>query len=155
MDAVLTFGIGPGFLAMSWLCSWLVRRREWDAYDRGSVSSWLIGPSGRHGYNAATGFIAVPGTGLAAMVTTTSIDGSTEGHAHGLWADVGMIGFCGLLVGFLVSMSLLLFMFPRFLVPRHLRGERGWFAEAIQQWRDRHRRVAEGEAADRGGRRRA
>ena len=122
-----------GLVALGWLVGVMVWRYHRDVYEVSGFVASLFGESARHGYNAASGFAWVPWTVL--LVVSVIPD---YFFPDGPLRDALMqVGIWGLLAGLVLDLTLLLFMWPRRLAPRHLRNQRGWIPEAIQRRRQK------------------
>lgn len=131
-DIVMSFVIGPVFVAVGWAVMPRLWRGKIDAYEHNWVVHIFVGESGRAGINAMVPvtIVALTAAWLAFLVDALS------GHwriATTLW----LLFLAGLLSAF----SLLFFMFPRVLAPPWVRHRRGWIPEAWHRlrmrWRDR------------------
>jgi hypothetical protein len=130
----------PVFLALGWLLVPQVWRGRRDAYDGAPFVHALIGEGGRHGFNAFVPAIFVSATVLYAAVMLEVVYDVVVDEAVAAWHAVAGVAYLGSLLVMLIAVNLLLFMRPRFLAPRYLRGERGWATAAANSWRARRRR---------------
>jgi hypothetical protein len=146
--AVTLVGLPLG-IVIGWWASWRVWRH------RGDVSAgvtWAAGDAASAGYNAAI----LPG---ALMLTCMWVFVVCEQIWVGLgqrpdWLSTVSTVFAALGIFFmLLAFWLWAFMWPRFMVPPHLRGARGWFPTLWHEWRE-HRRDVRSRPRIAGGKRR-
>lgn len=122
-----------GLVCLGWPVSVMVWRYHRDVFEVSGPVASVFGDSARHGYNAASGFAPVPWSVLLVLAVVPDYffpDGR-------LREALMQVGVWGLLAGLLLDLTLLLFMWPRLLAPRHLRDQRGWIAQAL--WARRRR----------------
>lgn len=129
-EKIAFFGVFPFFLALAWLLVPQVWRGRRDAYEDAPFVHAFIGEGGRHGFNAFVPAVFVSATVLYVAVMLEVVYDVVVDESVAAWHAAAGLAYLGSLLVMLVALNLLLFMRPRFLVPRHLRGERGWAAAA-------------------------
>jgi hypothetical protein len=122
----------------------LAWRDKVSAYDRLGWLSIPFGENARYGLDAA---IPVPllfmGSGLAILgvLAAPEMMGLSFRWPNVVVLVLGPIVTVSVLGGLLLAVTLLLFLFPRFLAAPHLRDKRGWIPEWLHQvGRNRERR---------------
>lgn len=117
--------VGVWFLIRSW-------RDGFSVYDSGGIFTFILGKNARQGFDAGfpIGFtiwgLGLALIGLLACPELMGISWMWPDPVSALLGRLAQVLFFG---GALIGLSLLLFLFPRFLVPPHLRDERGWIRE--------------------------
>lgn len=135
LAGVVVFGgmaaLGVVFLRATW-------RGRFSSFDRGGIFSQMFGLSARSGYDASSPIIAIAwGFGLLSLTVAALPDLASSVDWMGAGARLVLVRIAMALLGggLVVSWSLLLLLRPRWLVPPHLRGERGWIPELAHRYR--------------------
>jgi hypothetical protein len=129
-DVIMLGVVGPAVLIPVWVVVLRIWRQGRDVYDQAVVVKWMTPESARHGYHA----FALPGVlSFTVMWLVTAVKVVWESGGGPPW--VGDAVTWGYLLGvglILLAWWLWAFMWPRFLVPPHLRGQRGWAVAALR-----------------------
>lgn len=143
LTALLLF---PPIAICGVVATYVVWRREAEPYKWGGIFAAMVGHSGRFGYDASTGFAAVPLVSASVAVIVATLEDEIQGQRTGFWNVISDIAFWSMLGGFALMFSILLFMRPRLFVPSHLRGKPGWVLGAWRDHLEKRRRSGEGHA---------
>lgn len=127
--------------------AYVVWIRQAEPYKWGGIFAAMVGDSGRFGYDASTGFAAVPLVSATVAVIVQTMEDHFRLERSGFWDGVVITAFWSMLAGFILMFSILLFMRPRFLVPPHLRGKPGWVLGAWRDHREKRRLRSEAKRA--------
>ena len=127
---VMLVGVPAVILVGCW-ASWKVWRRNDDV---SAGVTWATGDASRAGYHA---FILPSTLSFACVALALVIDEMRIRLSEPLaWLHtVAVVGFVLGVFLMLLSFWMWAFMWPRFLVPPHLRGERGWIPAVLHEWR--------------------
>ena len=112
--------------------TWKMWKHGFSAYDQGGPLPLIIGRHGRYGFDPFASYLVLTvGTVFALAFTLDALPrlgaerlGATLNSQPTIGVGAGL--FMG---GVAISLSQLLFLFPRFLTPPHLRDKRGWTPE--------------------------
>lgn len=134
-DWIMSVGLGPLILIGGWIQTYRVWRRQADV---SAGISWATGAPSAPGYHA---FLLPAATALTLLWFGTVLDEIGGPDAPGaLEATIDWAMGLGCLVIFF-AFWMWAFMRPRFLVPPHLRGQRGWIASSWHDWREARTQV--------------
>jgi hypothetical protein len=129
-DFIMLGVVGPAVLIPAWVVVLRIWRQGRDIYDQAVAVKWMTPESARHGYHA---FLLPAVLGFTVMWPMAAV--------YVVWGSGGGPQWVGDVVrwGFGVGLGLMLlacwlwaFMWPRFLVPPHLRGQRGWAVAVLR-----------------------
>jgi hypothetical protein len=128
------------FLCGTAVVAWHVRTLVWrdrvSTYDRMGWLNIPFGENARFGVDAATptaGVVVCSGLALVGVLTAPEMMGVSFRWPQAVIVVLGPVVTVSVLGGMLLGLSLLLFMFPRFLAPPDLRDQRGWIPEWLHQ----------------------
>jgi len=129
-DVIMLGVVFPALVVPLWIVVVRVWRQGRDIYDQAAPVRWVTPEAARHGYHAFLLPAAMSIT-VSGPVTAAYVVWETGGGLHWLGdAFIWLYSVCfGLL---LLGFWLWAFMWPRVLVPPHLRGQRGWVVEAVR-----------------------
>lgn len=128
-DVLMLGVVFPALVVPLWIVVVRVWRQGRDIYDQAGPVKWVTPESARHGYHAFL-LPAVISMTLSGPVTAAYV---VWEHGGLQWLGEAFIWLYALCFGFLlVGFWLWAFMWPRFLVPPHLRGQRGWVLAALR-----------------------
>lgn len=130
-DIIMLLVVFPAILIPGWIVVLRIWRQGRDIYDQAGAVKWVTPESARHGYHAfllptlMSMTLSGPATGVYVVWES--------GGSRPLWVGDVILWVYGLCFGLLVlAFWLWAFMWPRVLVPPHLRGERGWVVAALR-----------------------
>ncbi len=138
-EKVVFFGVFPLFLVLLGILVPQVWRGRRDAYDAATLVHVVIGESGRSGFNAFLPVAYLSAVALYSAVMLEVVHDVVVDEAVSAWHWAAGFAFLGAILTMLVAFNVLLFLRPWFLVPPHLKGERGWIPGAFHERRERRR----------------
>jgi hypothetical protein len=129
-DVIMLGVVYPAVLIPVWIVVLRIWQQGRDVYDQAVAVKWMTPESARHGYHA----FALPAClGFTAIWLTIVVDLVWEAEGSTQWlVDAVTWGYLSSVGLILTGAWLWAFMWPRFLVPPHLRGQRGWAVAVLR-----------------------
>ena len=129
-DVIVLGVLFPLLVIPGWIVVMRVWRQGRDIYDDAAAVRWVTPEAARHGYHA---FLLPALLSMTLSGPTTAVYVIWESRGGPAWVEevvlwLYALSFALLLLGF----WLWAFMWPRFLVPPHLRGQRGWIVAMLR-----------------------
>lgn len=129
-DVLMLAVVFPALVVPGWIVVLRVWRQGRDIYDPAALVRWVTPDSARHGYHAFL-LPALVSMTLSGPVTAVYVVWESGGGPR--WLGDAIVWLYALCFGLLLlGFWLWAFMWPRFLVPPHLRGQRGWVVAALR-----------------------